>query len=214
MANSARPTTNLLEYIPYKDALSQEAWNDNAALMIYKLFKSLQLAAKMYPVIDPKTSARYIADWTLVENFATTSAMSTYPGGQGAVNVGVRKNMNDLLHTYIIKLLTPYWASIEKALNVQEYDDDASPLHVRDAHGNIVERMPLVPLLIGMLKQKTFKGPVISNKNLEVRIQSFRGPKDASDQALTSRSGAQMTTTSSPQTFSSMTSVRPSSGPA
>ena len=108
MANSARPTTNLLEYIPYKDALSQEAWNDNAALMVYKLFKNLQLAAKMYPVIDPKTSARYIADWTLVENFATTSAMSTYPGGQGAVNVGVRKNMNDLLHTYIIKLLTPY----------------------------------------------------------------------------------------------------------
>jgi hypothetical protein len=122
--------------------------------------------------------------------------------------------MNDLLHTYIIKFLTPYWASIEKTLNVQEYDDDASPLHVRDAHGDIVERMPLVPLLIGMLKQKTFKGPVISNKNLEVRIQSFRGPKDASDQAMTSRSGAQMTTTSSPQTFSSMTCVRPSSGPA
>ena len=153
--------------------------------MIYKLHKNLQLAAKMYPVIDPKTSARYIADWTLVENFAAPSAMSTYPGGQGAVNVGVRKNMNDLLHTYIIKLLTPYWASIEKALNVQEYDDDASPLHVRDAHGDIVEQMPLVPLLIGMLKQKTFKGPVISNKNLEVLIQGFRGPKDATDQALT-----------------------------
>ena len=98
--------------------------------MIYKLHRNLQLAAKMYPVIDPKTSARYIADWTLVENFAARSAMSTYPGGQGAVNVGVRKNMNDLLHTYIIKLLTPYWASIEKALNVQEYDDNASPLQV------------------------------------------------------------------------------------
>jgi len=36
-----------------------------------------------------------------------------------------------------------------------------------------------------MLNQKTFKGPVISNKNLEVLIQGFRGPKDASDQALT-----------------------------
>ena len=167
MANSARPRTNLLEYIPYKEALSQEAWNANSALMIYKLHRNLQLAAKMYPVIDPRTSAKYMADWTLVENFEARSAMSTYPGGQGPVNVGVRKNMNDLLHTYIIKLLTPYWASIDKALNVQEYDDDDSLLHVRDAHGDIVERMPLVALLIGMLKQKTFKGPVISNKNLE-----------------------------------------------
>jgi len=177
--------TNLLEYGPPKEALSQEAWNANSALMIYRLQRNLQLAAKMYPVIDPRTSAKYMADWTLVENFEARSAMSTYPGGQGAVNVGVRKNMNDLLHTYIIKLLTPYWASIDKALNVQEYDDDDSLLHVRDAHGDIVERMPLVALLIGMLKQKTFKGPVISNKNLEVLIQGFRGPKDATDQALT-----------------------------
>ena len=130
MANSARPTTNLLEYIPYKDALSQEVWNDNAVLMIYKLHKNLQLAAKMYPVIDPRTSVKYMANWALEESFETRSTMSTYPGGQGAVNVGVRKNMNDLLHTYIIKLLTPYWASIEKALNVQEYDDNASPLQV------------------------------------------------------------------------------------
>ena len=181
MANSARPTTNLLEYIPYKDALSQEAWNDNDALMIYKLNKNLQLAAKMYPVIDPRTSTKYMADWTLVENFEARSAMSTYPGGQGAVNVGVRKNMNDLLHTYIIKLLTPYWASIDKALNLQEYDDDASPRHVRDVHGDIVERMPLVALLIEMLKQKTFKGPVVHNKSFARHLKGFKGPKDASD---------------------------------
>ena len=130
MANSARITTNLLEYIPNKAALSEEAWNANPALMIYKLHKNLQLATKMYPVIDPRTSVKYMANWTLEESFETRSTMSTYPGGQGAVNVGVRKNMNDLLHTYIIKLLTPYWASIEKALNVQEYDDNASPLQV------------------------------------------------------------------------------------
>ena len=68
--------------------------------------------------------------------------------------MAVRKNVNDLMHTYIIKLLTPYWARIEKALNVLEYDDDASPLHVRNPHGDIMERMPLVPLLIKMLKEK------------------------------------------------------------
>jgi len=185
MANSARITTNLLEYIPYKEALSQEAWNASPALMIYKLHKDLQLAAKMYPVIDPRTSVKYMANWALEESFETRSTMSTYPGGQGAVNVGVRKNVNDLLHTYIIKLLTPYWASIDKALNVQEYDDDASPRHVRDAHGDIVERMPLVALLIGMLKQKTFKGPVVHNKSFERHIKGFKGPKDASDSALT-----------------------------
>jgi hypothetical protein len=167
MANPARITTNLLDYIPGTDVISPAAWNANSALMIYKLHRNLQLVAKMYPVIDPRTSTKYMADWTLAESFETRSTMSTYPGGQGAVNVGVRKNMNDLLHTYIIKILTPYWASIDKALNVQEYDDDDSLLHVRDAHDDIVERMPLVALLIGMIKQKTFKGPVISNKNLE-----------------------------------------------
>ena len=66
-----------------------------------------------------------------------------------------------------------------------EYDDDASLLHVRNAHGDIVERMPLVPLLIAKLKEKTYKGAHIHNKSLEVHIQGFKGPKDASDLALT-----------------------------
>jgi hypothetical protein len=70
--------------------------------------------------------------------------MDTYPGGQGVVNVAVRKNVNKLLYTYLIKLLTPHWPKIDKALNVLEYDDDASLLHVRNAHGDIVERMPMV----------------------------------------------------------------------
>ncbi len=98
MANreSAR-VTNMLEYIPNKAALSQEAWNASPALMIYKLHKDLQLAAKMYPVVDPKTSVKYMANWALEASFETRSTMSTYPGGQGAVNVGVRKNVNDLL---------------------------------------------------------------------------------------------------------------------
>jgi hypothetical protein len=68
---------------------------------------------------------------------------------------------------------------------VLEYDDDASLLHVRKAHGDIVERMPLVPLLIAKLKEKTYKGAHIHNKSLEVHIQGFKGPKDASDLALT-----------------------------
>ena len=44
--------------------------------------------------------------------------MDTYPGGQGVVNVAVRKNVNKLLYTYLIKLLTPHWPKIDKALNV------------------------------------------------------------------------------------------------
>ena len=161
MANLTPPCpTNLLDYIPGKDVLSPEALRDNAALTIYKLLQNLQQAASLYPLLDPKTSRRFIADWPFVENYLARSAMDTYPGGQGAANVAVRKNVNDLLHTYFIKLLTPYWPRIEKALNVLEYDDDASLLHVRNAHGDIVERMPLVPLLIANLKAKTYKGTV------------------------------------------------------
>jgi len=91
MANSARTTTNLLEYIPYQEG------------------SSLAGGLKRQRGVDD------------------LQASQEPPVGR---NVGVRKNMNDLLHTYIIKLLTPYWASIEKALNVQEYDDNASPLQV------------------------------------------------------------------------------------
>jgi hypothetical protein len=158
MANLTPPCpTNLLDYIPGKHALSPEAWKANAALKVYKLLKNLKQAAKLYPLLDPKTPGRFLADWPLVEDYLARSAMDTYPGGQGAANVAVRKNVNDLLHTYFIKLLTPYWPRIEKALNVLEYDDDASLLHVRNAHVAIMERMPLVPLLITKLEEKTYK---------------------------------------------------------
>jgi len=181
----SRGTTNLLDYKPDLDTISSAAWKADAALTSYKLLNNLQRAATLYPVVDPKTSAKTIADWAFAETFEARSAMDTYPGGQGAVNVALRKNINKLLYTYMINLLTPYWAKIDKALNVLEYNDDASPLHVRDAHGNIVERMPLVSLLIDKLKTKTFKGPVVHNKSFERHIKGFKGPKDASDSALT-----------------------------
>ena len=182
---SSRGVTNLLDYKPDPDVISQAAWKANAALTFHKLLNNLQRAATMYAVVDPKTSARTIADWALTPTFEARSAMDTYPGGQGAVNVALRKNVNKLLYTYLINLLTPYWSKIDKALNVQEYHDDASPLHVRDADGEIIERMPLVSLLIEKIKQKTFKGPVVHNRNFERHIKGFKGPKDASDTALT-----------------------------
>jgi len=40
--------------------------------------------------------------------------MDTYPGGQGVVNVAVRKNVNKMLYTYFIKLLTPHWPKSTK----------------------------------------------------------------------------------------------------
>ena len=176
----------MLDYKPDPDVISQASWKADAALTFHKLLDNLQRAATMYAVVDPKTSARNIADWALTPTFEARSAMDTYPGGQGAVNVALRKNVNKLLHTYLINLLTPYWSKINKALNVQEYHDDASPLHVRDAHGDIVERMPLVSLLIDKLKTKTYKGAHVHNKSFESHIKGFKGPKDASDMALTS----------------------------
>ena len=84
---SSRGVTNLLDYKPDPDVISQAAWKADAALTFHKLLNNLQRAATMYPVVDPKTSARNIADWALEATFETRSAMDTYPGGQGAVNV-------------------------------------------------------------------------------------------------------------------------------
>ena len=181
----SRGTTNLLEYKPDLDAILPAAWKADAALTFYKLLNNLRRAATLYPLLDPRTSSKYIADWPFAETFEARSAMDTYPGGQGAVNVAVRKNVNRLLYTYLIKLLTPYWPKIDKTLNVLEYNDDASPLHVRDAGGDIIERMPLVSLLIEKVKTKTYKGAHVHNKNFESHIKGFKGPKDASDSALT-----------------------------
>jgi hypothetical protein len=135
MANPtpSRGPTNLVDYIPGLDVISPAAWRDNAALTVFKLLNNLQQTASLYPLLDPKTSGRFIADWPFEENYLARSTMDTYPGGQGVVNVAVRKNVNKLLYTYLIKLLTPHWPKIDKALNVLEYDDDASLLHVRNA---------------------------------------------------------------------------------
>ncbi len=110
MANPAPSlgVTNLLEYKPDLDVISPAAWKINAALTFFKLLNNLKQAATLYPLLDPKTSAKYIADWAFAETFEERSAMDTYPGGQSAVNVAMRKNVNRLLYTYLIKLLTPY----------------------------------------------------------------------------------------------------------
>jgi hypothetical protein len=72
-----------------------------------------------------------MVDWPFVEGDLERQAMPTYLGGQGAVNVALRKTINDLVYTYLIKLLTPCWPRIEKALVLTDYDDDASPqLHL------------------------------------------------------------------------------------
>jgi hypothetical protein len=185
MANPPRQGSNFLEYSPAREVLSLETWNANSALTFYKLLKNLRQTAKLLPLVHPQTNVQYMVDWPFVEGDLERQAMPTYLGGQGAVNVGLRKTINDLVYTYLIKLLTPCWPRIEKALVLTDYDDDASPHHVLNVHGHITERMPMVTRLISAIKKKTFKGPVVHNKSLEDHIQGFKGPKDASDLALT-----------------------------
>ena len=66
---SSRGVTNLLDYKPDPDVISQAAWKADAALTFHKLLNNLQRAATMYSVVDPKTSARNIADWALTQTF-------------------------------------------------------------------------------------------------------------------------------------------------
>ena len=70
-----RGVTNLLEYKPDPDVISPAAWKADAALTFHKLLNNLQRAATMYAVVDPKTSARNIADWALTPTFEARSAM-------------------------------------------------------------------------------------------------------------------------------------------
>ena len=62
----SRGVTNLLEYKPDQDVISPAAWKADAALTFHKLLNNLQRAATMYAVVDPKTSAKNIADWALM----------------------------------------------------------------------------------------------------------------------------------------------------
>jgi hypothetical protein len=116
-----------VDFSAAKEVLSQEAWNANSALTFYKLLKNLRQTAKLLPLVHPQTNVKYMVDWPFVEGDLERQAMLTYLGGQGAVNVALRKTINDLVYTYLIKLLTPCWPRIEKALVLTDYDDDASP---------------------------------------------------------------------------------------
>jgi hypothetical protein len=182
MANPtpSRPT-NLLDYIPGKDVLLPEAWRDNAALTVFKLLQNLQQSASLYPLLDPKTSGRFRL--AVRRKLSRTLNNGYVPRRSGSCQRGcAQERQQDAVHILHQVAHSPL-AKIDKALNVLEYDDDASLLHVRNAHGDIVERMPLVPLLIAKLKQKTYKH--VHNKSLEGHIQGFKGPKDASDLTLT-----------------------------
>ena len=76
---SSRGVSNMLDYKPDPDVISQASWKADAALTFHKLLNNLQRAATMYAVVDPKTSARTIADWALTPTFEARSAMDTYP---------------------------------------------------------------------------------------------------------------------------------------
>jgi hypothetical protein len=114
MANPPRQGSNFLEYNPAKEVLSQEAWNANSALTFYKLLKNLRQTAKLLPLVHPQTNVKFMVDWPFVEGDLERQAMPTYLGGQGAVNVALRKTINDLVYTYLIKLITE--ASTEAGL--------------------------------------------------------------------------------------------------
>ena len=57
------------DYNPDQNVISSSAWKDNAALTFFKLLNNLQQDATLYPLLDRKTSAKHIADWTCVETF-------------------------------------------------------------------------------------------------------------------------------------------------
>ena len=72
----------------------------------------------------------------------------------------------------------------DNILNPSDYDNDASAHHIRDAHGNIIERMPLVAIALRMIANLGFQGPSIVNGQLRQQCQAMKLPTQATQKAI------------------------------
>ena len=70
-------------------------------------------------------------------------------------------------------------------INPDDYDNDASPRHIRDDHGNIIERMPLVAIALRMIADLGFQGASIVNGQLRQQCDNVKLPQKATQDAIT-----------------------------
>ena len=89
----------------------------------------------------------------------------TYIAGNTAAAQARRRNLNRLIHTYLVDQFKKLWPDVANAVDLNEHDNNASPYHVRDAAGNIIERYPAVPLLQDKIQKHLYEGATIHNKS-------------------------------------------------
>jgi hypothetical protein len=69
------------------DVLSTEALKTNAALTVYKLLQNHKQAAKLYPLLDPKTSTRF-NEHRVKLGYASEAQRPHLAGGLGRTDFG------------------------------------------------------------------------------------------------------------------------------
>ena len=72
-----------------------------------------------------------------------------------SVNMEVFALIRDLVGERLPELATL------DVINPADYDNDASPHHIRDDHNNIIERMPLVAIALRMIADLGLQGASI-----------------------------------------------------
>ena len=60
-------------------------------------------------------------------------ANSHYPPNTAAGQKTRGKNLNDLGYTLLVRLFKPLWTGVKDVINPADYNDDASPHHIRNA---------------------------------------------------------------------------------
>jgi hypothetical protein len=75
-------------------------------------------------------------------------------------------------------------AGVQDVIDLADYINDASPHHNRNAADRIIERYPLVLVLLEAIQNHVFKGASIHNRRFQALIKQFRGPSAMTDSEL------------------------------
>ncbi len=91
-----------------------------------------------------------------------------------------------LVYTYLLTIMGPLWAGVHHVMDERDYEKDDCEHHVRDRDNedNIIERYPLVAVLLKKIKDHVNPGATILVKQLKAFIATFSSPSKATNPAI------------------------------
>ena len=160
---------------------SKTEYEKNKVLTIYNIIRQLKLLARIHCVIMPLTRLAHSVEYIFIEDAEERHADPTYPKDPEE-----NKRLNMLVYTYLLTIMGPLWAGVHHVMDERDYERDDCEHHVRDRDNPdiIIERYPLVAVLLKKIKDHVNPGATILVKQLKAFIATFSSPSKATNPAI------------------------------